>query len=85
MTLTMEGVLALAPDEASAKAARGLIAPAKWPVLGANDAAVWGECQGSGATPYRVCGAVDDLLAHQIGQRHFSGRHQAIPACVVRG
>jgi hypothetical protein len=54
MTLTMEGVLALAPDEASAKAARGLIAPAKWPVLGANDAAVWGECQGSGSKPYQT-------------------------------
>ncbi|WP_431288712.1 SWIM zinc finger family protein [Roseateles chitinivorans] len=54
MTLTMEGVLALAPDEASAKAARGLTSPAKWPLLGADDAAVWGECQGSGAKPYQT-------------------------------
>ncbi|RZI61688.1 MAG: SWIM zinc finger family protein [Rubrivivax sp.] len=54
MTLTMEGVLALAPDEASAKAARGLTSPAKWPLLGADDAAVWGECQGSGSKPYQT-------------------------------
>ncbi|WP_431265282.1 SWIM zinc finger family protein [Roseateles chitinivorans] len=54
MSLTMEGVLALAPDEASAKAARGLTSPAKWPLLGADDAAVWGECQGSGAKPYQT-------------------------------
>lgn len=54
MSLTMEGVLALSPDEASAKAARGLTSPAKWPLLGASDAAVWGECQGSGSKPYQT-------------------------------
>lgn len=54
MTLTMEGVVALAPDDASAKAARGLTAPAKWPLLGANDVAAWGECQGSGSKPYQT-------------------------------
>lgn len=54
MTLTAEAILALAPDDASAKAARGLLAPAKWPLLGASDAAVWGECSGSGAKPYQT-------------------------------
>jgi len=54
MTLTIEGVLALAPDDASVRAARGLASPAKWPVLGANDEAVWGECQGSGSKPYQT-------------------------------
>ena len=54
MTLTMEGVLALAPDDASAKAARGLTSPGKWPLLGANDAVAWGECQGSGSKPYQT-------------------------------
>jgi SWIM zinc finger len=52
--LTSESVLALAPDDASAKAAHGLISPAKWPTLGADDAAVWGECQGSGSKPYQT-------------------------------
>jgi hypothetical protein len=54
MSLTLEAVLALAPDGASAQAARGLAAPARWPLLGANAAAAWGECQGSGAKPYRT-------------------------------
>lgn len=54
VVLTTEGVTALAPDEASAKAARGLMSPGKWPVLGANAAAAWGECQGSGAKPYQT-------------------------------
>lgn len=54
MALTVEEVNALAPDDASAKAARGLVSPAKWPVLGANDAAAWGECQGSGSKPYQT-------------------------------
>lgn len=54
MALTTEGVIALAPDDASAKAARGLTSPAKWPLLGANELAVWGECQGSGSKPYQT-------------------------------
>jgi len=54
MQLTMEGVLALAPDDSSAKAARGLTAPAKWPALGADERAAWGECQGSGSKPYQT-------------------------------
>lgn len=54
MTLNVEQVIALAPDDASVKAARGLVAPSKWPLLGANDAAAWGECQGSGSKPYQT-------------------------------
>ncbi|MGP1684602.1 MAG: SWIM zinc finger family protein, partial [Giesbergeria sp.] len=54
MPLTADAVAALSPDDASTKAARGLVAPAKWPVLGASDAAVWGECQGSGSKPYQT-------------------------------
>ena len=52
--LTTEAVLALAPDDASAKAARGLLAPAKWPTLGHDATAAWGECQGSGSKPYQT-------------------------------
>lgn len=54
MTLTTEAVLALAPDGASAKSARELVVPSKWPLLGANESAAWGECQGSGAKPYQT-------------------------------
>ena len=49
-----ETVLALAPDPASAKAGRGLATPPKWSGLGTSEGLIWGECQGSGATPYQT-------------------------------
>ncbi len=51
---TTEQVLALAPDAASAKSGRGLAIQKKWLSLGMQQSAVWGECQGSGKTPYRT-------------------------------
>lgn len=54
MQLSADEVLQLSPDEASAKAAKGLVIPAKWPRLEFNDHAIWGECQGSGSKPYQV-------------------------------
>lgn len=51
---TPEQVLALAPDAASAKNGRGLAAGHKWSSLGTNQSAIWGECQGSGKSPYRT-------------------------------
>jgi hypothetical protein len=54
MALTTEQVLALAPDSTSAKAASGLVAESHWVSFGADDAAVWGECKGSGAKPYQT-------------------------------
>jgi hypothetical protein len=53
-TLTVEQVLALAPDAASVKAGQGLANPAKWLSLGQSGRSVWGECQGSGKNPYRT-------------------------------
>ena len=47
MQFSAESVLALAPDAASVKAANGLTKPGQWPMLGANEVALWGECQGS--------------------------------------
>ncbi len=52
--MTPEAVLALAPDESSAKAARGLLGAGQWPLLGASEQAIWGECQGSGSKPYQA-------------------------------
>ncbi len=52
--LSKEQVLALAPDASSAKAAASLAAEGKWESLGADDAAAWGECKGSGAKPYQT-------------------------------
>lgn len=54
-----ERVLALAPDASSRRAALGLAAPRSWQGAGwLAGSAVWGECQGSAAAPYR---AVVDL------------------------
>jgi hypothetical protein len=61
MQWTAEQIIALAPDAASVKAGQGLATLAKWQNLGRSDstsaigpAAAWGECQGSGSTPYRA-------------------------------
>jgi SWIM zinc finger len=54
MSLTLERIEGLAPDQASLAAARKLLKPSSWPTLAEGEGLVWGECQGSGATPYRV-------------------------------
>ena len=54
MNLSEDQILALAPDEASKKAGLGLANLSKWVTKGANDLAIWGECQGSGSKPYQA-------------------------------
>jgi hypothetical protein len=54
MSLTFERIEALAPDQASLAAARKLLKSSYWPTLAEGEGLAWGECQGSGATPYRV-------------------------------
>ncbi|MBV6696508.1 SWIM zinc finger domain-containing protein [Kitasatospora aureofaciens] len=49
-----EHVLSLAPDAASQKAAGKLSTPAPWSAAGTDGTALWGECRGSGSTPYRT-------------------------------
>ncbi|WP_035848287.1 SWIM zinc finger family protein [Kitasatospora azatica] len=49
-----EHVLSLAPDAASLKAAGKLSGPAPWSGAGWGQGALWGECRGSGSTPYRT-------------------------------
>jgi SWIM zinc finger len=63
VTLTKERIEQLAPDQSSLSAALKLMRPATWPLLArdAEGGLLWGECQGSGATPYRVVTSVDDL------------------------
>ncbi|MGW2597820.1 SWIM zinc finger family protein [Streptomyces klenkii] len=55
---TAETVLALAPDAASRTAGSKLAAPGPWSGAGTRPeeggGAVWGECSGSGSTPYRT-------------------------------
>jgi SWIM zinc finger len=48
-------VLALAPDAAAQRSAQSLTSPRSWLVSGyAEPGAVWGECKGSAAVPYRT-------------------------------
>lgn len=48
-------MLALASDPSSVRAAQPLASRRSWPVTGAADGnAVWGECRGSAAAPYRT-------------------------------
>jgi SWIM zinc finger len=48
-------VLALAPDASSQRAAQKLASPGSWPLTGAQGpSALWGECRGSAAVPYRT-------------------------------
>jgi hypothetical protein len=57
---TGEQVLALAPDDRSARAARTLVDPRRWSQLGATSSLVWGKCQGSGRDPYQVTVDLDE-------------------------
>lgn len=63
MSITLDTVESMAPDQASVKAANKLLKPSKWPLLGIDSSRqiIWGECQGSGANPYRISIAMDDL------------------------
>lgn len=54
MQLTLEQVLQMAPDEASAKAGKALQLAKHWQSLGQNDQALWGECQGSALYQVKV-------------------------------
>ena len=54
MGLTLQTLEELAPDQASLKAARALLDRRRWPTLAVEGELLWGLCQGSGATPYRV-------------------------------
>src|SRR5689334_6379630 len=61
LALTVDQILALAPDPSAAAAGRSLAAPSKWRGLGQSDAALWGECQGSALYQVRIDRA--DLVA----------------------
>ena len=51
---TASQVTEVAPDAASLAAGRKLAVPGPWRETGCNDVLVWGQCQGSGKTPYQV-------------------------------
>ncbi len=51
---SIEQVVALAPSPARYAAAEALAVPTAWASLGADGAAVWGRCRGSGREPYET-------------------------------
>lgn len=63
MTLSLDIIEELAPDQASLNAAKKLLKPAKWPMKGQSMAVntIWGQCQGSGANPYHT---MVDVINH---------------------
>lgn len=77
MAVTLEKIAALAPDQGSVDAARKLLKPGGWPKLATDGANLaWGECQGSGATPYRVViSEVDAGYKCSCPSRKFPCKH----------
>jgi hypothetical protein len=60
VALTRDAIEAMAPDQSALAAASKLLQPAKWPSRFTQGGLIWGECQGSGANPYRVVADIDD-------------------------
>ncbi|MEM6973792.1 MAG: SWIM zinc finger family protein [Pseudomonadota bacterium] len=78
MPLSHDTITALAPDQASLKAAHGQMKPRKWLLRGtrAADDLVWGEVQGSGANPYRtVFNSADHGYKCTCPSRKFPCKH----------
>ena len=75
--ISLEKIEAIAPDQASLVAARKLVKPAGWSGLCCDDAGlIWGECQGSGASPYRVVASeVDAGYKCTCPSRKFPCKH----------
>lgn len=73
---TSEQVLSLAPDSSSAKSGRELSSPGKWVSFGRNDAAIWGECQGSGKLSYQTRVDLSDATSKcSCPSRKFPCKH----------
>lgn len=63
MTLTLQKIEDIAPDQASLSSAKKLLADSKWQGQGFCETThtAWGECQGSGSKPYYVVVDVSDI------------------------
>lgn len=60
MAFDLKTIEALAPDQSSLSAASKLTKRSNWVRLECQEDLLWGECQGSGANPYRVVVDVGD-------------------------
>jgi hypothetical protein len=77
MPITVAKIEQLTPDQASLAAAAKLKRPGSWPLLGCDAAgSIWGECQGSGSSPYRVvCSEADFGYKCSCPSRKFPCKH----------
>src|SRR5258705_9460073 len=83
---SIEQVLALAPDPASAKAGQGLSNPAKWLKLHRSERSVWGEIQGSGKDPYRTQADLSGPAFHcSCPSRKFPCKHGLALMLILAG
>lgn len=75
--ISLDKIEAIAPDQASLVAARKLVKPAGWSGLSSDSTGlIWGECQGSGASPYRVVASeVDAGYKCTCPSRKFPCKH----------
>lgn len=75
--ISLEKIEAIAPDQASLVAARKLVKPSGWSGLSCDNAGlVWGECQGSGSSPYRVViSEIDEGYKCTCPSRKFPCKH----------
>ncbi len=78
MDISLDVIQELAPDQASLNAAKKLIKPGKWPLLGKalSVNSIWGQCQGSGANPYyTMADVVDHGYKCTCPSRKFPCKH----------
>lgn len=95
--LRQEAIEAAAPDQTSLSAAVKLLKPALWSGFGgsADGKLIWGDCQGSGANPYRLAVDLDTLgskctcpsrkfpCKHALALMLMQSRGQAFPLADV--
>ncbi len=75
MPLSVETIETSAPDASALSAARKIRAEA-WSALGRERALIWGECQGSGSSPYRATVDTSDLWTKcSCPSRKFPCKH----------
>ncbi len=84
MQVTLDQVHALAPDARSLKGAERTASPSKWSELGTDEIALWGQCKGSGKTPYQVrCDLRTMSFKCSCPSRKFPCKHSLAMLLVV--
>jgi len=59
--------------------------PAKWVSKGANEQALWGECQGNGSKPYQTQIDLSNIaFKYSCTSRKFSGLRATVLSKILR-